>query len=306
MCKQCPALAGSPSSATLGITNISNSGVRMKYTKYVDFDDINALEFEIVSQELKVFLTRELQRKIKSDEFPENNIIHQNIFINKSRSLAGLPVHVLEGDLDGYFHPAENAWHNGEFQLMFRRLTTIQFVELMGDLIQEGYFEKNEINNYLERDNVSFRFATNDESELAVEVFPLDKIESTSTSEHPNIRVVVNRMNDAFKRDDYADVLHASAVIFEIMAKDIVKTPTVQNQTLKWFFDKYRQSSLLPKEILDFILSIYDSRSSEPLAAHGSTRTPEITKETAIVLSEMTRAFVKIEYTLHQEISVKP
>ncbi len=278
----------------------------MIYTKYLASDDVKALELEIVSQDLKIFLTRELQSKIESGEFPEHNIISQNIFINKSRSLAGLPVYVLEGDLDGYFHPAENAWHNGEFQLVFRRLTTILFIEFIGDLIKNGYFEKNEINDYLERDNVSFRFKTNEDGELAVEVFPLDKVESESPPEHPNIRVVASRMDDALKRDDYAGVLHASAVIFETMAKDIVGISTVQNKTLKSFFDRYRKDSLVPGEILDFILNVYDSRSTEPLAGHGSTKEPEISKETAIVLSEMTKAFVRIEYTLHKEASVKP
>lgn len=278
----------------------------MKYTRYLDSDDITALELEIVSQDLKTYLTRELEGQIESDEFPEHDIIRQNRLINKSRSLAGLPVYVLEGDSDGYFHPAENAWHNGEFQLVFRRLNTTQFIEFMGDLIQEEFFEKDEINKYLERDNVSFRFETNDNGELAVEVLPLDKIESESPPEHPNIRVVASRMDDALKRDDYAGVLHASAVIFETMAKDIVGIPTVQNQTLKSFFERYRKDSLLPNEILDFILNVYDSRSTEPLAGHGSTEAPEITREIAIVLSEMTKAFVKIEYTLHREVSVKP
>jgi len=278
----------------------------MKYTKYLTSDDVRALELEIVSQDLKIFLTRELQRKITSDEFPEHDIIRQNEIINKSRSIAGLPVYVLEGDLDGYFHPAENAWHNGEFQLVFRRLSTIQFIEFMGDLIQNGYFDRSKINEYLEQDNVSFRFGDNEDGELAVEVFPLDKVESGETPEQPNIRVVARRMDDALKQDDYAGVLHASAVIFETMAKDIVGISTVQNQTLKSFFERYRKDSLLPNEILDYILNVYDSRSTEPLAGHGSTKTPEITKETAIVLSEMTKAFVKIEYTLHKEVPVKP
>jgi hypothetical protein len=278
----------------------------MKYTKYLTPDDVKALELEIVSQELKIFLTRELQRHIESDEFPEHTIIRQNELINKSRNLAGLPVYVLESDSDGYFHPAENAWHNGEFQLVFRRLSTIQFIEFIGDLIKDRYFEKNEVNEYLEKDNVSFRFEMNENGELAVVVFPLDKVESESPPEHENIRVVARRMDDALKQDDYAGVLHASAVIFETMAKDIVGISTVQNQTLKSFFERYRKDSLLPDEILDFILNVYDSRSTEPLAGHGSTKTPEITKETAIVLSEMTKAFVRIEYTLHKEVSVKP
>src|SRR6266508_115904 len=278
----------------------------MKYTKYLTSDDVRALELEIVSQDLKIFLTRELQRKIESDEFPEHDIISQNAIINKSRNIAGLPIYVLEGDEDGYFHPAENAWHNGEFQLVFRRLSTIQFIEFVGDLIKDGYFGKGEINEYLEKDNVSFRFENNEDGELAVEVFPLDKVESEATPEHPNIRVVARRMDDALKREDYAGVLHASAVIFETMAKDIVGIPTVQKQTLKWFFERYRKDSLLPSEILDYILSVYDLRSKEPLAGHGNTKAPEITKETAIVLSEMTKAFVRIEYTLHKEVSVKP
>ena len=278
----------------------------MKYTKYLTSDDVRALELEIVSQDLKIFLTRELQQKITSDEFPEHDIVRQNELINKSRNIAGLPVYVLEGDLDGYFHPAENAWHNGEFQLVFRRLSTIQFIEFMGDLIQGEYFDRSEINDYLEQDNVSFRFENNEDGELAVEVFPLDKVESEETPEHPNIRVVARRMDDALKRDDYAGVLVASAVIFETMAKDIVGISTVQNQTLKGFFERYRKDSLLPSEILDYILNVYDSRSTEPIAAHGSTQIPKIAKETAIVLSEMTKAFVKIEYTLHKEVSVKP
>ncbi len=278
----------------------------MKYTKYLTSDDVRALELEIVSQELKIFLTRLLQRKIASDEFPEHDIIRQNEIVNKSRNIAGLPVYVLEGDLDGYFHPAENAWHNGEFQLVFRRLSTIQFIEFIGDLIQEGFFERSKINDYLEQDNVSFRFEYNEDGELEVAVFPLDKVESEETSEHPNIHVVARRMDDALRQDDYAGVLHASAVIFETMAKDIVGISTVQSQTLKNFFERYRKDSLLPNEILDYILNVYDSRSTEPLAGHGSTQTPEITKEIAIVLSEMTKAFVKIEYTLHKEVPVKP
>ena len=277
----------------------------MKYTKYLDPSDADTLEFEVVSQELKVFLTRELKSKI-ADESLDHELIRQNTIINKSRNIAGLSVYVLEGDLDGYFHPAEYAWHNGEFQLVLRRLKTVQFVELMGELIQEDYFNIDFINEYLEKDNVSFRYRYKKDDQLTVEVFPLDKIEIDLKQAHPNIRVAVNRMEDTLKQDDYAGVLHASVVIFETMAKDIVGIPTVQNQTLKGFFDRYRKDSLLPREILDFILDLYDLRSTEPLAAHGSIQTPKINKETAIVLLNMTKAFVSSEYMLHQEISVKP
>lgn len=115
---------------------------------------------------------------------------------------------------------------------------------------------------------------------------------------HPNIKKLFERMDNALDRDDYSAVLHASANIFETLAKDIVGIPSIQDQTLKSFFEKYRKDSILPQEILDYILAIYESRSTTPLAGHGSTRTPNISREVAVSLCEMTKAFVRIEYRL--------
>ncbi len=118
---------------------------------------------------------------------------------------------------------------------------------------------------------------------------------------HPNIQILIDRMDDTLRRDDYPGVLHASANIFETLAKDIVGIPSVQDQTLKSFFERYRKDSTLPNEILNYILDIYESRSTTPLAGHGSTRTPSISREVAISLSEMTKAFVRIEYKLREK-----
>src|SRR5919108_605717 len=104
---------------------------------------------------------------------------------------------------------------------------------------------------------------------------------------HPNIQVLLGRMDDALRRNDHSGVLHASASIFETMAKDVIGLPTVENKTLKSFFDRYRKDSSLPNEILDDILGIYDFRNITPLAGHGSTKTPTINRESAIALSEM-------------------
>lgn len=118
---------------------------------------------------------------------------------------------------------------------------------------------------------------------------------------HPNIQILFDRMDDAIRRDDYPGVLHASANIFETLAKDIVGIPSIQDQTLKSFFERYRKDSTLPNEILNYILDIYESRNTTPLAGHGSTRTPSISREVAISLSEMTKAFVRIEYKLREK-----
>jgi hypothetical protein len=118
---------------------------------------------------------------------------------------------------------------------------------------------------------------------------------------HPNIGVLIRRMDDSLRRSDFAGVLHASASIFETMAKDVVGIQSVQNQTLKSFFDRYRRDSALTKEILDYILGVYDLRNTTPLAGHGGTQTPAIAAQAAVSLAEMTKAFIRIEYTLRQK-----
>ncbi len=117
-------------------------------------------------------------------------------------------------------------------------------------------------------------------------------------NEHPNIAILLERMENALEQEDYSAVLHSCSNIFETMAKDIVKEDTIQDQTLASFFERYRKDSVLSDEILDYILVIYKSRSTTPLAAHGSIEEPTINKNDAITLAEITRAFVRIEYKL--------
>ena len=79
------------------------------------------------------------------------------------------------------------------------------------------------------------------------------------------------------------------------MAKIIVNLPTIENQTLKSFFERYKIDSNLPVPLLDYILSIYEKRNIEPLAGHGSTTPPTISYNEAIVLAQMTKALITME-----------
>jgi hypothetical protein len=115
---------------------------------------------------------------------------------------------------------------------------------------------------------------------------------------HANIHFLIERMDSDLHREDYAGVLHCSASIFETMGKDIVGIPSVQTQTLKSFFERYRKDSALPQEILDYIVSVYEKRNVTPLAGHGSIQKPAISKQEAVFLVELTKAFVNIEYKL--------
>jgi len=148
---------------------------------------------------------------------------------------------------------------------------------------------------------------TSDKHAIEIEITNDNDIEDADISlEHLNIRTLVARMDMLFDSGDFSGVLHASASIFETLAKDVIKKSTVENQPLGSFFEAYRKRSALPAAVLDMIKDIYDRRNTEPLAGHGSTTVPTIKKEEAVTLVEMTKAFIRMERELSEPvISVK-
>ena len=276
----------------------------MKYTKYLSTSDIKEVEYEVISTEMKIYLTRLLSQKIISRDPDEGDIIklgRQNYLINKSRALRNLPVYILKTGLDGFFYePQEYIWHNGEFEIIIRSLNTIQFIEFLGFLIEDELFQIEEINELLIKENSSFRFDKQNDK-ILTRVLSISDIDETPTPEntHPNIRQLVSRMDNALAQQDYSLVIHSSATIFETMAKDIIGIPNLQNQSLGGFFERYKNDSALPEPILSWILDIYEDRNTQPLAGHGSIHSPlTLSKIEATTLVEMTKTFVKIEYLL--------
>ena len=183
--------------------------------------------------------------------------------------------------------------------LLSQRINSAMRIKRMQELLS---FTRTHCNNNQIRDQLLTSYGVLlDKSWNKESIESSDRLGENTLLMHPNMHVLINRLDDSLIRNDYASVLHASASIFETLAKDIVRIPTVQDKTLKSFFERYRQDSNLPDEILDYILGIYELRNTTPLAGHGSTRTPSITREAAVTLSEMTKAFVKIEYTLRKD-----
>jgi len=277
----------------------------MKYTKFLSSNDIKELEYEVISTDLKIYLTRLLADKIKSSNTDEShiiNLIRQNNFINKSRGLRNLPVYILEPDDFGDYQPTEYAWHNGEFEIIIRSLNTIQFIEFIGFLIEDGGFQIEEVNELLSQDNSSISFDKQDKK-IRVKILNISEIEaSIPDNAHTNIRVLVSRMDNALERQDYSLVIHSSASIFETMAKHIIGISKIQNQSLGSFFSRYQQDSSLPEPILNWIKDVYNNRNTQPLAGHGSTQPlVSLSSIEATTLVEMTKAFVRIEYSIYNQ-----
>lgn len=257
------------------------------------------LEFEVVSERARLLLTR-LLRHATNAQSPTVKIVLQNNAINIAHNVLGLPIYVLKAE-DGDYYTSEYGWHNAEIELLMRRPNTPDLVEVLADFIQEGVLNARDANEILENENLSFHFnecGSLDDRAVQVKVLSVEEIEESESEEHPNIRLLINRMNSSLDNDDPAGVLHASASIFETLAKDVINIQNVQDQTLASFFERYRKDSELPAEVLDYILNIYKKRNVEPLAGHGSTKPSKITKKEAVILAEMTKAFVRIERQL--------
>ena len=275
----------------------------MKFRIHVTDEQAAQLQFEVLSADFHTYITRYLLAWCETNiEDATTIIMRKNRLINLSRNISGGKIYLLESDDWGNFQSAEYAWHDSHFFLILRELTTIEFIELTFDLINLGHIPLGFIDAALKKEGASFSFYK-ERGDLKLQVYSIEEIEESSVgSEHVNIRTLVARMETAYDTNDFANVLHASASIFETMAKDIIGVSTVQDQTLGGFFEKYRKESNLPTQILDFILETYNKRNVTPLSGHGSISVPDIKQEEAIMLIEMTKAFVRIEYRSQREI----
>lgn len=277
----------------------------MRFTLFVLDKDKEKLEKEYVSKSFLIYLTRYLEVKLfgQEDMTGLSRILHQNRVINISLQVQEKPIYVLETN-DEYYMAQEHAWHDGEFKLIFRRLNTFEFVEVLGELVKYNYFELDEINKLLEQGGVSFRFKYSGQTRSGVCVkilrtSELEKIieENEDLDLHENVYLLFTRMEAAFKSKDYALVLSQAASVFEVVAKDLINDKKYDGKTFHKLLDKYKSISGLPDKAIDYINQVYIERGRTPLAAHGSrTKVPKILKKDALTLIEITKAFVRIEY----------
>lgn len=113
---------------------------------------------------------------------------------------------------------------------------------------------------------------------------------------HANVVTLIGRMEQCLENSDPSGVLHAAANILETVAKDIIKSDSIENQTLGGFVKKYEKESSLPDEIKSVVGEIYKIRNTMPLSGHGSTGAPNMTMHDAIVIAAATKFIVEIEY----------
>lgn len=261
------------------------------------------LETELVPETTRLNLTRLVRRRCKSDD-PNVELVNINRFVNIARTALGKTIYVLTSDDMGMYEAPEFGWHFAELELIFRRPDTGDLAELLCDLVEGELLDEIEVNKLLESGNVSFRIATDDDGSVRFELLSVDDLEADPLSDdHPNIRLLVERMDSAFEHDDYSAVLHASASVFETLAKVVFASPTVENSTFGSIFEGYKNRSKLPAFLLQHAKDTYDRRNTEPLSGHGSTLPSTVTKEDALVIVELTKTCVRLERKLADPVS---
>lgn len=259
------------------------------------------VELEVISTEARLRLTRLLRKAVKmtgTEEAHQIELIRMNKIVNLANTVLARPIYILElGDWD--YAPAEYAWHNGELEVVMRRPETAQLIEILVDLIDEGVLPIEDVNAVLEADGCSIRLKERS-SGTAVILITLTELpdEPPAPGEHLNVRKLIDRMDRALQDRDWSLVLHTAASTFETMAKLVVASSNVQNQSLGSWFSLYRKHSRLATPLLDTIEEIFKRRNIEPLAGHGSTSDPSITEGEAIQVRELTVALVRMERTL--------
>lgn len=161
----------------------------MKFPKYITKEQIKQLEYEVLSKDFMIYLTRSLLDWCENAEYAEVIIARKNRIINLSSTISGNKIYLLESDDMGAYQQVEYDWHDSNFLLVFRRLNTIQFIEFAGELLRAGYFKLNFLNDALKSEGASFRFVKN-KGEFKIDVFNVEEIEEADISkEHPNIRL---------------------------------------------------------------------------------------------------------------------
>jgi hypothetical protein len=266
-----------------------------------------ALELEVVPHQARLELTRIIRDAcaVEDEDEVEIVLIHENEFINIANQVLGRPIYLLKGGDWGEFHPAEYAWHHGQRELIMRIPSTPELAEILADYLEKGMMRRKDVNEILSNYGCGFTFERDgyrSHAPVEIQVVPVDSIDEVDLkTDHPNVRRLVTRMDAALKGHDFSGVLHASASIFETLAKDVMKNPNVNDQTLASFFEGYKKKSLLPEPILDYMLNVYQQRNSQPLAGHGSLTEPNINPENAVALCELTKTIVRIERKLIEQ-----
>jgi hypothetical protein len=87
----------------------------MKFPIYITEEQINRCEFEILSKDLYIYLTRYLNNWCEKADDLSVKIMRKNTLINLSRTISGGKIYTFNVNEWAEIFSEEIAWHNNHF-----------------------------------------------------------------------------------------------------------------------------------------------------------------------------------------------
>jgi hypothetical protein len=273
----------------------------MRLPIYLTMQQVNEFQYEYVSQDLKNRVARLLMKDRtehdkKSDE-KRFNFIYKIVNICKAIS-SDSPI-ILYLDEESNFD-YKHTRIEGMFYSSITTLNNIEFIEFLCELAFYDYLSIDKINESLNDSDNTFKIDKS-QGQIIINVIP-EKL-SVDIESHPNIHMLINRMDTCFSGKDYSGVLAASNNVLETLAKIVLDNKKFDGKTLGDIFGDYKEKSSLPIELKDLFIKIYIKRNAEPSAGHGSRKPSTITRFDANFIVQFTKAVVNLEYDAQTTIN---
>ncbi|MDK4272956.1 hypothetical protein QPX44_09060 [Corynebacterium pseudodiphtheriticum] len=257
--------------------------------------------YQEINDDIKVKLSRLLQLSLNKlgidDSTLESTIKFSklNSLINRANSLIGIRPYVLKPDDWGEYSASEIAWHENEFEAAIFRLTTPEFIEFVAELVDREFLELDLANSLLSDGNCDVMLRRDTNNQISVDLIENEGAVELSPNSNPNLRQLVDRMDRSIENEDYPNTLSASASVIETISKELLLDKKVSDQSFGSYAEAYAKRTGLPEPVTGWLREIYNWRNREPLAGHGHTAPPTISKNEAVVIAEFTKAFIRVE-----------
>lgn len=259
-----------------------------------DEKDKEFLENNILSYKARSAINRCLIKNVNhNDDWNMNCASKIGLYSLLASNLCG---DMMTFSTEGLYLYQEDAYLNNMIPSLIQSAKTLDLYESLADLIELNWLSMRDVNQILSEDGIPLHYIQTEEDIVIERLQSVDEDTPTETEKHPSMQQLLDRAEDCLVRADGAGVLHSTASIFEALAKKVFATSEVQNQTLASFFEGYKQRAHLPEKILDYIISVYDSRNKTPNAGHGGLEfSTEIPKDEMVAMIELAKAAIHIE-----------
>ncbi|ADP32493.1 hypothetical protein [Bacillus atrophaeus] len=239
----------------------------------------NELKYEIISHKTRLMFTRLIRGC--PDTYTKSDLIKYNRFIDIANNAMGKPPYILvPDDATNDYLDTEYAFHYGEIESIMMRPSTTQFVEILYDFLDQKMIKVDDVNQILKDTGTSFKFEESSNGNCNLIILSVEALDDETKNDHPNIRMLIERLSILHEAEQYSNVLHTCSNIFETLSKVVMDDKGIDKKPFGKYIKDYKKKSNLHEPLLDYIEEVYINRNKEPGAGHGGRGESQFQKKT--------------------------